>query len=96
MKPQDPSARQLLAYARLQWRWLALALVLVARLLPRRWLPRPRLAWAWQVVWQGLLGTAVLLGGLVWHGVDGKMSTYAALALAAAALQWALCGAWRR
>lgn len=75
---------------------LALALVLVARLLPRRWLPRPRLAWAWQVVWQGLLGTAVLLGGLVWHGVDGKMSTYAALALAAAALQWALCGAWRR
>lgn len=28
MKPQDPTARQLLAYARLQWRWLALALVL--------------------------------------------------------------------
>ena len=28
MKPQDPTARQLLAYARLQWRWLGLALVL--------------------------------------------------------------------
>ena len=28
MKPHDPTARQLLAYARLQWRWLALALVL--------------------------------------------------------------------
>ena len=28
MKPQDPTARQLLAYARQQWRWLVLALVL--------------------------------------------------------------------
>lgn len=28
MKPLDPTARQLLGYARLQWRWLALALVL--------------------------------------------------------------------
>jgi len=28
MKPQDPTARQLLAYARQQWRWLSLALVL--------------------------------------------------------------------
>ena len=28
MKPQDPTARQLLTYARQQWRWLVLALVL--------------------------------------------------------------------
>ncbi|NIC40260.1 hypothetical protein [Aquabacterium sp. A08] len=45
------------------------------------WGPRAR---RWARVWAVLaaVGVAVLLAGLVLHGRDGKMSTYAALVLA--------------
>jgi hypothetical protein len=43
-----------------------------------------------------LVGSAVLLCGLWWFGRDGKMQTYAALALAVASSQWLLARGWRR
>ena len=39
---------------------------------------------------------AVLVGGLWVFGVDGKMATYGACVLVAAALQWVLARGWRR
>lgn len=33
-------------------------------------------------------GVLVLVAGLWWHGQDGKMSTYIALVLVAATLEW--------
>ncbi len=41
-------------------------------------------------------GALALAAGLVLFGRDGKMASYAALALSAAAAQWALAGGWRR
>jgi hypothetical protein len=37
----------------------------------------------------------VLGAGLWYFGVDGKMATYAGLAVAVASTQWVLCRAWR-
>lgn len=47
----------------------------------------------WCVVFA--VGTAVLLGGLWWFGRDGKMATYAALALVASTAQWVLVRGWK-
>ena len=74
---------------------LALALVLWARLMPRRWLPRASWSLLAQVLLQGALGTAVLLAGLVLFEHDGKMATYGALVVVAATVQWLLSRAWR-
>ena len=74
---------------------LALALVLWARVLPRRWLPRPAVSLPAQVLIQGALGTAVLLAGLVLFEHDGKMATYGALVVVTATVQWLLSRAWR-
>lgn len=41
------------------------------------------------------LGLAVLVGGLLYFGVDGKMATYAALCVVAATVQWAIERGWR-
>ncbi len=38
---------------------------------------------------------AVLLLGLWWFGRDGKMATYAAMAVACATSQWALRRGWK-
>ncbi|HET7834596.1 hypothetical protein QTI17_24360 [Variovorax sp. J31P179] len=43
-----------------------------------------------------IVGVAVLAGGLVYFGRDGKMATYAALVLACATSQWLVAGGWRR
>lgn len=67
------------------------------------WLParllmgRPAGAPRWWVQWlvQALLGTAVLVGGLLLLGRDGKMLTYAALVLVCASGQWVLLRGWR-
>jgi hypothetical protein len=48
------------------------------------------------VLLQGLLGSGVLVGGLVVWGVDGKMVTYTALVVLAAVAQWLMCRGWRR
>lgn len=42
------------------------------------------------------VGLAVLLGGLVLWGRDGKMLTYAALVVATASCQWVLVRGWKR
>lgn len=49
---------------------------------------RAALAWRVQFAIQAGLGLAVLLGGLMLTGRDGRMGSYAALVLAAAACQW--------
>jgi hypothetical protein len=72
---------------------LALLLALAGRVLfPRQ---RALLGWWWQVALTSTVGVAVLALGL-WHfGVDGKMATYTALAVAAAAAQWVGSAGWR-
>lgn len=42
-----------------------------------------------------LMGVGVLLGGLWLHGQDGKMSTYIALVLVSATVEWGLRRAWK-
>jgi len=54
------------------------------------------LPWWGQMGVNLLVGSAVLLCGLWWFGRDGKMQTYAALALAVASSQWLLARGWRR
>lgn len=41
-------------------------------------------------------GVLVLVAGLVLHGHDGKMSTYMALVLVAATVEWGLHRGWTR
>ena len=67
-----------------------------ARVLVRLGLPRALWRWTTQWLVQGVLGTGVLVGGLAVFGVDGKMATYAALVVLAAAVQWLMCKGWRR
>jgi hypothetical protein len=43
---------------------------------------------------QVLSGLVVLVGGLLLHGQDGKMSTYIALVLVAATTEWLLQRGW--
>jgi hypothetical protein len=43
---------------------------------------------------QALCGLAVLVGGLWLHGQDGKMSTYIALVLVAASVEWLMQRGW--
>ena len=75
---------------------IAIFCALCARGTTRLGLPRA----AWRVrtqVWvNGWLGVAVLLGGLMLWGVDGKMATWSALVLVSATTQWLMCQAWRR
>ena len=49
-----------------------------------------------QVMLQLLVGSAVLVAGLVLWGRDGKMLTYAALVVATASCQWVLGRGWKR
>jgi hypothetical protein len=44
--------------------------------------------WLWLVLWAALAGMAVLIGGLVLFGRDGKMATYFALIVASALALW--------
>jgi hypothetical protein len=44
--------------------------------------------WRRLVLWPALAGSAALIGGLVITGQDGRMATYAAMVLAAAAALW--------
>lgn len=64
-----------------------------------RWLVRGEMrrgAWWAPVLLNSLVGVAVLAGGLVAFGRDGKMATYAALVLAVATAQWLYGRGWRR
>lgn len=53
-------------------------------------------AWWIQGAINFIVGTTVLVAGLVVFGRDGKMTSYAALVLACATSQWLLGGGWRR
>jgi len=70
--------------------FLALVLPSTARFLPGQ---QTRLRWWQQVVLLFGVGVAVLVAGLVLHGRDGAMTTYAALVLACGTVQWWLLGA---
>ena len=67
-----------------------------ARLLVRMGLPRA--VWRWTTQWlvQGVLGSGVLIGGVLFLGVDGKMVTYATLVVLTAVAQWLMCRGWQR
>jgi hypothetical protein len=75
---------------------VALFAVLAARLLARSGLPLSPWSWRKQAVVGGGVGSAVLVGGLVFWGVDGKMATYSALVVVAGTLQWLMCKGWQR
>jgi hypothetical protein len=52
-------------------------------------------AWPWQALGVFAAAAAVLALGLWYFGRDGKMATYAAVVVAAAAAQWLLVRAWK-
>jgi hypothetical protein len=68
--------------------------VVFAQLAARRWLPESR--WGWMRQWSvnAFVGSLVLIAGLVWWGVDGKMATYGVLVLACASVQWTMSRGW--
>lgn len=76
--------------------FLALGLTALSRLSRRLDWGRFTGAWSVQVVLLGGSGSAVLLCGLWFFGVDGKMTTYGALVAVLASVQWVLGRSWRR
>ena len=76
---------------------VALLLVLLGRVF-RRFLisksPFTQSIWA-QAAIIFIVNVLALVAGLVFFGNDGKMATYAAMVLAAAACQWVLWRGWR-
>ena len=56
--------------------------------------PHPLRWWA-QAAINFTAGLAVLVAGLWYFGVDGKMATYAGLAMAVAASQWLCTRGWK-
>lgn len=72
---------------------VALLVAFAARVvLPRN--SRPARWWT-PVAFNFIAGVAVLVGGLLFFGRDGKMATYAALVVAVATAQWLGARAWR-
>ena len=67
---------------------MAVGMVLLSRILWRNVAPAQSLLA--QLAIQLIAGLVVLLAGLVATGHDGRMWTYAALALVAGSVQWAL------
>lgn len=61
------------------------------------WRHKPSLVKPWQqFVLNSLAGIAVLVGGMVVGGQDGKMLTYTSLLVVCASLQWVFFRAWDR
>ncbi|MGI9151107.1 MAG: hypothetical protein ACR2IX_06320 [Limnohabitans sp.] len=75
---------------------VALFGVLAARLAARGGLALSRWSWRKQTVVSGVVGSTVLAGGLVFFGVDGKMTTYSALVMVCGTVQWLMCKGWQR
>ena len=75
---------------------VALFGVLAARLAARGGLALSRWSWRKQTVVSGVIGSTVLAGGLVFWGVDGKMTTYSALVMVCGTVQWLMCKGWQR
>lgn len=68
--------------------------VVFAQFAARRWLPESRLGWLRQLMVGAVLGSLVLIAGLVVWGVDGKMATYGVLVVVCASAQWVMCRGW--
>ena len=49
-----------------------------------------QIKWLWRWLLNAICGLAVLVGGLVMTGHDGKMATYGTLVLVCASLEWVL------
>jgi hypothetical protein len=72
--------------------FVALAVTFGARFVGAAPVP---LRWWAQAAINFTAGLGVLLAGLWYFGVDGKMATYAALVLAIAAAQWICSRGWK-
>jgi hypothetical protein len=78
--------------------FVALLLVLVSRAVPRFFASKRAFALSLlaQTAIVFVAGLLLLLLGLVLFGRDGKMASYALMALGAATCQWVLLRGWRR
>jgi hypothetical protein len=76
---------------------VALLLVLFTRLLPGFFKPKRPLAQSWwgQTAIVFIVGMVLLLAGLLLFGRDGKVASYALLAVGAATCQWLLLRGWK-
>ena len=72
---------------------VAVGLVLGSQIFMRK-RAKPR-GWIAPMALNFTVGAAVLAAGLVFSGSDGRMLTYAALALACALCQWLWLRGWR-
>lgn len=54
------------------------------------------LGWPARLGWTFMLNLLVLVAGLLWWGVDGKMATYGALLVVSALAQFIMGRLWRR
>ena len=77
---------------------IALLLVAFSRLIPGFFTSKKALAHTWwaQAAINFVVGSVVLVAGLVLLVRDGKMLTYVLLVLAMAASQWCQLGRWKR
>ncbi|MBG6071001.1 MULTISPECIES: hypothetical protein [unclassified Polaromonas] len=77
---------------------IALLLVALSRLFPRFFTSNKAFShYLWvQAAINFIVGSAVLVIGLVWLSHDGKMLTYVLLLLAMATSQWCQLGSWKR
>ena len=73
--------------------WTAVLVTLVARVFMKK-VPAAPVLWA-QVAINFIVGVVVLGLGLLFFGNDGKMTTYAGLALLCATSQWFMLRGWR-
>jgi hypothetical protein len=56
-----------------------------------------QISWLWRWLVSALAGAAVLAAGLLMSGQDGQMSTYGALIVVCATVEWAMqLRLWRR
>jgi hypothetical protein len=56
--------------------------------------PESRSWWFYAAI-NSIAGIAVLVAGLAYFGVDGKMATYSALVVAVACAQWLSAKGWK-
>ena len=54
------------------------------------------LSWRRRALGHAVVGSAVLVLGLVLQGHDGRMGTYVALVLVCSSLEWAMHRGWRK
>jgi hypothetical protein len=73
--------------------WMAVLVTLAARIFIKK-VPAAPVLWA-QVAINFIVGVVVLGLGLLFFGNDGKMASYAGLALLCATSQWVMLRGWR-